>query len=309
MKVLIVYNPFSRNNKIEKYKDYLINKLKNKYDIVDFYKSEGIRTITNYVYNNVNNYDALIISGGDGTINEAITGVVEASSNVLVSIIPSGTVNDLATLLGYSKNVKKSVKKFLTNTNSYMDICKINDKYFSYAAAAGKYTDVSYTTPRFLKRLFGPLAYLFYGIKEFFKYEKLDLEITYDNNKIEGTFYVIFLLNTKRIAGFIFDRKHDVILNDGKIEIALINKCKITWPRLARFFICGNKAKKGIKLLSASNIQIKSLKEIDINTDGEFACSAKEINIRVLKEKVNFSISSKIKNKYFFYTRELEKQI
>ncbi len=300
MKVLIVYNPFSRNNKIEKYKDYLINKLKNKYDIVDFYKSEGIRTITNYVYNNVDNYDALIISGGDGTINEAITGVVEASSNVLVSIIPSGTVNDLASLLGYSKNVKKSVKKFLTNTNSYMDICKINDRYFSYAAAAGKYTDVSYTTPRFLKRLFGPLAYLFHGIKEFFKYEKLDLEITYDNNKIEGTFYVIFLLNTKRIAGFKFDRKNDVILNDGKIEIALINKCKITWPRLARFFIFGNKAKKGIKLLSASNIQIKALKEIDINTDGEFACSAKEINISVLKEKVNFSISSKIKNKYFF---------
>ncbi len=299
MKVLIVYNPYSRNNKIEKYKDYLIKKLKSKYDTIDFYKTHGIRSITDYVYKNINDYDALIISGGDGTINEAITGVVKVSSNVLVSIIPSGTVNDLASLLGYSKNIKKSVKKILTNTNEYMDICKINDRYFSYAAAAGKYTNVSYKTPRFLKRLFGPLAYLFYGMKDFFKYEKLDLDITYDNSKISGAYYVIFLLNTKRVAGFKFDKTNDVKLNDGKIEIALINKSKVTWPRLAKFFLLGNKAKKGIELISASNIKITSSKEIDINTDGELACKANEIDVQVLKQKVNFSISKKIKNKYF----------
>lgn len=299
MKALIVYNPYSRNNKIEKFKDFLINKLNSKYETIDFYKTEGIHSITDYVYNNINNYDLLIISGGDGTINEAITGVIRASSKVLVSIIPSGTVNDLASLLGYSKNVKKSVNKILTNTSSFMDICKINDKYFSYAAAAGKYTDVSYTTPRRLKRVFGPFAYLFHGLKKFFKQEKMDLEIHFDDRKIYGSFYVIFLLNTKRVAGFKFDKKKNVKLNDGKIELALINKARITWPRLARFFMFGNRVKKGIEIFSAKNIKIISDKEIDINTDGEFAFRSKEINITVLKEAINFSIDQKIKNKYF----------
>lgn len=299
MKLLVVYNPFSRNNKIEKNKKLIINQLSKKYEVIDFYKTEGQRSITKYIINHISNYDLLIVSGGDGTINEAISGVVEANFNVAVYIIPSGTINDLSHVLGYTKSIKKSLNNILNNTFVKMDICKINDKYFSYAAACGKYSDVSYKAKGIIKKIFGPLAYVFCGVKEFFNYTKLDLKITSNDNIVNGSYYVIFLLNTKRVAGFYIDKNKNIKLNDGLIDLVLINKSKITWPRLLRFFLLGNKAKRGIDIISSNHFLIESKEELDINTDGELAFKASKIEIDVLKEKVNFSVSQKIKNKYF----------
>lgn len=299
MNALIVYNPFSRKNKIEKYKNYIINSLKQKYETIDFYKTHGVRSITEYVSENINKYDLLIVSGGDGTINEAICGVLMAKSKVCIHIIPSGTVNDFAHLMGYKKSIKNSLKQILNNTSALMDVCKINDRYFTYAAAAGKYTDVSYTTPRGLKKVFGPLAYLVHASKLFFKKRKMELEITTNGTKFKGTYYVIFLLNTKRVAGFMVNKTNTFKLNDGLIELVLISKAKITWPRLAKFFLLGNLSKKGITAISTNNVKIVSKESLAINTDGELAFNDTEINISVLSKAVNFSISQKTKDKYF----------
>ncbi len=299
MKALIVYNPYAKKNRVIKKLKYIKETLSKEYETIDLYASQGIRSITSYVMNNVNNYDLLIISGGDGTVNEAISGVVLAKSKVPLAIIPSGTVNDLAKLLGYSKNIKRNLRIIMYGTNEAMDVCKINDRYFTYACACGKYTDVSYTARRGFKRILGRLAYFFEGVHEFVKYTKMDLKITFDEQFIQDRFYVIFGLNTNRVAGFKIDKKSKIKLNDGLIDLTLIDKSRVSWPKLLKFFLFGNHTRKGIRTFKASNIEIESKELINVNTDGELAFTSDYIKINVLKEIINVRISRRIKRELF----------
>lgn len=300
MNCLIVYNPYSKKNKIEKNIDYIKSRLSIKYNKVDFYKTHGVKSITSYLIENCNNYDLIIVSGGDGTVNEAVNGLVSASYKGALSVIPSGTCNDFSSELKYSKNVKKQINNILNGVLVSLDICSINDSYFTYGLAIGKYTDVSYKANRRTKRLFGRLAYFMVGLKEFTKYTRLDLDIEIDGNTLSGAYYSVLVLNSDKVAGFKI-KKNNVKLDDGLIDIVLVEKNLkgLSWPRLAYFFLFGAHHNKNIKAYKAKEIKIKSNNVLEINADGELATKSKEALIKVLNKKINIIVSEKIKNKYF----------
>lgn len=309
MKALVVYNPFSGHQKLNKKIDFIKNGLKKKYEVIDVFSSTCEKSITSHLASCANNYDLIIVSGGDGTLNEAVTGMVMASSKTKLAYIPGGTVNDVGNLLKLSKNVKKGLWNALHGRDVYLDVCKINDRYSIYAIGAGKYTDVSYKARRGVKRAFGKMAYFMEAALQFGAKRQMDLEITADGNEISGKYYVILGLNSQRIAGFRLYRRKPVYLDDGKIDLTLIEKNigGLTWPRLALFFIFGDHHKKGIKTLSVSNVNIKSNEDIDFNTDGELAFSSKEATITVLPKAIHMIVSPKIKHKYFL-TRQNKKK-
>ena len=300
MNCLVVYNPYSKKNKIEKNIDYIKESLSTKYNNIQFYKTHGVKSITEYLKENSNNYDLIIVSGGDGTVNEAVNGLVEASYKGDFSVIPSGTCNDFSTLLKYSKNIKKQLESILKGVSTPLDICTINDSYFTYGLAIGKYTDVSYKANRKTKRLFGRLAYFIEGLKEFTKYTKLDLDIEIDDLKFSGSYYTVIVLNSDKVAGFKI-RNNTVKLDDGLIDVVLIEKNLkgLSWPRLAYFFLFGAKHNKKIKAYKARKVIIKSDKSLEINADGELGAVANEALIKVLNKKINIIVSEKVKNKYF----------
>ncbi len=300
MNCLVVYNPYSKKNKIEKNIDYIKSTLSTKYNNIQFYKTHGVKSITKYLKECSNDYDLIIVSGGDGTVNEAVNGLVEASYKGDFSVIPSGTCNDFSTLLKYSKNIKKQLENILKGVSTPLDICAINDSYFTYGLAIGKYTDVSYKANRKTKRVFGRLAYFIEGLKEFTKYTKLDLDIEIDDIKFSGSYYTVLVLNSDKVAGFKI-RNNTVRLDDGLIDVVLIEKNLkgLSWPRLAYFFLFGAKHNKKIKAYKARNVIIKSNKSLEINADGELGAVSSEALIKVLNKKINIVVSEKIKNKYF----------
>jgi len=301
MKCLLVYNPYSKSRKAAKRVDYIKNILGKKYDTVDVFCTKGVKTITDCVSEKCNSYDLIVVCGGDGTVNETINGLMKADSKTPIGIIPTGTCNDLAKMLNFSKNINKQLDLILNGSIVKMDTCKINESYYTYASAIGKYTDVSYTAKRPIKRIFGRLAYFIAGIREFPKYTKLDLRINVDRNQIIGRFYVILALNTDRVAGFNIHRIKPVKLNDGIIDLTLVEKNgnSITWPRLAKFFIRGDKQKKGVKNIQVKHIEIECDEPFNINADGELACKTNHVVIDVCKERLNIIVSDDIKNKYF----------
>ena len=282
MNCLVVYNPYSKKNKIEKNIDYIKASLSTKYSTIDFYKTHGVKSITEYLKENSNNYDLIIVSGGDGTVNEAVNGLVEASYKGDFSVIPSGTCNDFSTLLKFSKNIKKQIETILKGVSTPLDICTINDSYFTYGLAIGKYTDVSYKANRKTKRVFGRLAYFIEGLKEFTKYTKLDLDIEIDDKIFSGSYYTVLVLNSNKVAGFKI-RNNSVLLDDGLIDVVLI----------------GAKHNKKIKAYKACEIKITSKKALKINADGELAAVSNEALIKVLNKKINIVVSEKVKSKYF----------
>lgn len=96
--------------------------------------------------------DLVICAGGDGTLNEGITGNLMRKNKLVMAQLPVGTMNDVGTMYGYTKNMIVNAQMLLSGTEKNVDVCMINDVPFVYVACLGSYVDVSYNTPRKYKR-------------------------------------------------------------------------------------------------------------------------------------------------------------
>ena len=167
--------------------------------------------------------DLVVSVGGDGTFNEVVTGNMERKNRLLVANLPIGTTNDVGTMFGYGKDFTTNLKLLLEGSIKDIDICTVNGHPFVYVAGLGKFINIAYDTPRYLKKKYGYLAYLFEGIKDFFKPIK-SYFITYEVNGIKRNGYYSFILisNANRIAG-INNFYKDVKLDDNQFEMLLCN--------------------------------------------------------------------------------------
>jgi YegS/Rv2252/BmrU family lipid kinase len=301
MRCLVIFNPYSGTQKINKNLRFIKDTLKTKYSEVVFYHSHGEKSITEYLSMHANDYDLIVLSGGDGTMNEAMTGMIQAKSFTPISYIPAGTCNDFGNMLELKQSLKKSLDLALNGEVVSIDCVKANDKFFIYACGCGKYTDVSYKAPRITKRIFHKMAYFIDAVRQFGKESKMNLEFKSEKDSFTGVYYVMLGLNSCRIAGFDLFRKNKLKLDNGYIDITLIEKNLggLTWPRLALFFLFGDKKKVGVKTIRCKKCQIKADEMVNLNCDGEFAMSTDEINIEVIPKALNIIVSHKIKKEYF----------
>lgn len=197
MKLLIIYNPKSGKGKIQKEIDNIKNTLSQKYD-VSVHRLEENELIKDYIINLKEKYDIFLGIGGDGTINALVSGICKLNYTPRVAIIPAGTMNDMGKSLGMKKNIKKTLK-ILLESEKYQshDIYKINDNYFIYAMALGYCVGNSFIK----KKRLGPLSYYLEGIKLFFKDKRQNINL-YIDDKLVGTYYLLFALNTDHFAGY-----------------------------------------------------------------------------------------------------------
>lgn len=301
MKALICYNPFSGKQKIESKLDYIITKLKTKYEVVDVFRSLEEKTITLYIESFGSNYDLILVCGGDGSLNEAINGLMHIEKRPKLAYIPVGTVNDVGHMLKLNKSLKKVLKIIVDGNSTKMDVCQLEDKYFIYACGVGKFTNVSYDAPSKLKRHVGKMAYFLEAAKELQKDDTITLEINTNNRIITGDYYVMLALNSKRIAGFRLYRSVKPKLNDGIIDLTLVSKARyrMSIVYLVSFFLFGDRIKNGVETIKINEATIRSNKELSFNLDGEFAFKKKEVKLKVINKAVDIIVSKKTKKKYF----------
>ncbi len=171
----------------------------------------------------IDDVDLVISVGGDGTFNEVVTGNMQRKKRLLVSNIPIGTTNDVGTMFGYGRNFENNLKLLLEGSEKDIDICSVNGRPFVYVAGLGKFINIAYDTPRYLKKRYGYFAYLIEGIKDFFRPIK-SYKVDYVVNGIKKTGYFSFILisNANRIAGINMFYK-DVKLDDNMFEVLLCN--------------------------------------------------------------------------------------
>lgn len=301
MKALICYNPFSGKQNFEKHLNYVIKRLKTKYDEVKVYRSLYEKTITTYIKGFGNSFDLIIVVGGDGSLNEAINGLMTLVKRPPLAYIPMGTVNDVGHLLKLKKNIRGVLNIILKGKTTKMDVGKIEDRYFAYGCGIGKFTNVSYDVSMKLKKKFGRLAYFIEAAKHLQTTEKMNLKIYCNDEEISEDFYVVLILNSARIAGF---RPHRVIkpkLNDGIFDLTLVSKAmmRLSIYNLLLFFLFGEHYKKGLKYRKMTTCRIVSEEEIPYNVDGEYAFSKKEVTIEVIKEAISIIVNEKVLKKYF----------
>ena len=219
-KVKFIYNPFSGEKEILKYLDYLIYSYQKKSFTVIPYRLGFDRDISEAFADIDDTFDHILISGGDGTVNEVVNGMKKLNIDLPIGVIPAGTANDFAHLIGMPQSIRYSIDAILNSEVSLVDLGKANNKYFVNIFSCGLFTDVSQKTPTEYKNTFGKLAYYFTGIKELPKFKTLDLSIKSKNLNYEGSSILFFVFNG-RTAGNL-EVAHDSTVDDGYLDVIII---------------------------------------------------------------------------------------
>ena len=181
-----------------------------------------------YVKDNAASHDLVVCCGGDGTLNETVSGLMDKKLDVPIGYIPSGSTNDMARTLSIPKKPKKAAELIMEGEPKPFDVGKFGDsRYFCYTASFGAFTRVSYSTPRKLKNLFGHFAYVLDGIaKAGEELVPLKVKVKADDFEVEGEFLLGGVFNARSVAGLIKLDKCDVVLDDGLFELILIRNPK-----------------------------------------------------------------------------------
>lgn len=239
--------------------------------------------------------DLIVCCGGDGTLNEVISGIAETPEELRpeLAYIPTGTTNDFAATLGISKDIDTAIKSITEGNISKVDIGKINDSYFTYVATFGIFTKTSYTTNQNMKNVLGHFAYLLEGVKELSDLTKTyRISMTYDGKRLTGDFIYVAVTNSTSMGGLIKLPSSKVDICDGTFEIMLIRspdnmiECQQILQMLTQEKYDGDK----IMFLQSKKIQIHSDQPIAWCIDGEFSGEISDVNIENLGGAITFRV-------------------
>lgn len=167
-------------------------------------------------------YDLIVACGGDGTLNEVITGLMHSGADIPIGYIPAGTLNEWSTGLGISKTIRQAAKDIVNGEEITLDIGKFGDKYFTYTASFGAFTSASYSANQDVKNVLGQAAYFFEGIKSLGNIKPIHLKFSCDQGEFEGDYLFGAISNSMSVGGIVKFDQSVVKLNDGLFEVLLI---------------------------------------------------------------------------------------
>jgi len=168
-------------------------------------------------------FDLVVCCGGDGTLNETMTGIVRSGSQIPIGYVPAGSTNDFADNLGLNKLPALAAKAIVKEEPHLLDVGCFNEKdYFSYVASFGAFVDVSYSAPQDMKNTFGPLAYMVEALKDIGNIKPHRVRVNTDDSSFYDAFIFGAISNTKRMAGFLHIPVTDEELHDGLFEVLLV---------------------------------------------------------------------------------------
>jgi len=170
--------------------------------------------------------DLVVCCGGDGTLNETITGLLRSGRDVPVGYIPAGTTNDFASSLKLSNNVMQAAQDIVEGIPVAYDVGKFGDRYFSYVASFGAFTKASYIVPQNIKNALGHTAYVLGGISELSQIRKEHIRMEIDGQVVEDDFLFGAICNSTSIGGILTLDPKQVDMGDGLFEILLIRAAR-----------------------------------------------------------------------------------
>ena len=169
-------------------------------------------------------YDLIVCSGGDGSLNHAMTALLEEGIHVPLGYIPCGSTNDFAKSLGISPEVEKACAAITDGIAFDFDVGMFNERYFNYVAAFGAFTEVSYNTKQEHKNIFGHAAYVINGAFNLSQNlsKRCHMIVSHDGETFEDDFIYGGVCNSTSVGGFKAPYAETVDLSDGLFEVLLI---------------------------------------------------------------------------------------
>ncbi len=239
-----------------------------------------------------NDFDRIVCAGGDGTLDEIVTGLMSAGSKAPIGYIPTGSTNDFARSMGIPRTIRRAMHKAAGETLFRCDLGRFNSRYFVYVAAFGLFTDVTYETDQNMKNLFGYSAYLAEAVRRLPSIRSIPLRVTFDEDVITGNFLVGLITNSDSVGGMKRLTGPDVKLNDGVFEVMLVKAP----DNIADLTLIGPAVldrrirSDNVIFFKCSKISFESDEPIAWNLDGEFGGMTDRADIDNIHEAVEFVV-------------------
>lgn len=267
-KAMLIINPTSGGEKALDYKEKLENKAKEYFEYVETKITEKAKDATTFAEEaSKENYEAVIVFGGDGTVNEVISGIAEKDYIPKLGIIPGGTGNLITKLLEISQDIDEAIDQLDFNKTNSIDIGKANKSYFGYIFSVGSLPEAIHNVEIEDKTKYGVLAYAINTIKSIVKDEVFNIKIDTENGSYEGEASQVLVL----LSNYYADKKIFEENKDGYANILILkNASIISKLSLISDLLKGDIVENdNIDYIRAKNITISSDAKLESDIDGD----------------------------------------
>lgn len=227
-KIFFVYNPHAGKEQIGAKLNEIIRILAGRENELIVAPTTGFQDALQRVENLPDGYDLIVCSGGDGTLDEVVTGMMKRppERRIPIGYIPAGTTNDFARSLQIPRNMTEAATVAMVGKAFPCDIGSFNDDTFVYIASFGIFTDVSYSTKQEVKNVLGHMAYVLEAMKSLVNIKSYQMKVTSEEMKFEGDFLFGMVTNSTSVAGFQGLVRNEVVFDDGVYEVTFIRRPK-----------------------------------------------------------------------------------
>ena len=267
-KAMVIINPTSGGEQALNYKEKIENKAKEYFEVVETRITEKALDATHFAEEAAKEkYEAVIVFGGDGTVNEVISGIAEKDYIPKLGIIPGGTGNLITKLVQIDQDIDKAIEGLDFNLTNKIDIGKANDHYFGYIFSVGSLPEAIHNVEIEDKTKFGMFAYAINTVKSVIRDEVFNIKVETENGNYEGDASQVLVL----LSNYFSDKK---IFDENKVGYAniLILKDASIFSKLSLIpdLLKGDLVENdSIEYIKAKSIKISSDIEIESDIDGD----------------------------------------
>lgn len=240
-------------------------------------------------------FDLVVCSGGDGTLDEVVTGMMQRQDRVPIGYIPAGSTNDFANSLKIPKDMLKAAAVAVQGRRFPVDVGDFNHDSFIYVAAFGLFTAVSYQTSQSLKNVLGHAAYILEGAKSLLDIPTYQMRVEHDDEVIEGEFIYGMISNSISVGGFKNLTGKHVLLDDGVFEVTLIKAPKNPIEMNEIIINLTNRKDNSDLIYTFKTDELRIYPETTIpwTLDGEFGGEHRDVVIKNMHQAVEIMVKNK----------------
>ena len=228
--------------------------------------------------------DLICCTGGDGTLNEVVSGLAAEGIEVPLGYIPCGSTNDFAISRNLSPDIPTAAKRAAEGIVRRYDIGRFGDSFFSYVAAFGAFSWLSYTTDQNLKNVLGHTAYILDAIKDLYKIKPIRLQLEANGVHYDDEYIFGAICNSTSVAGTITLPESIVKTCDGIFEILLIKmpKTVMDLDQIIRGLLAQDYSSPLIDFFQARELDLICPADLEWALDGEYFVTRDRVHVSVM---------------------------
>ncbi len=239
-------------------------------------------------------FDIVVGVGGDGTLNEIVSGVLASGKKPTIGYIPSGTTNDFARSLRIPRKILRAAHAIVEGGEIPFDIGRFNDRRFCYIASFGAFVRSAYSAPQRLKNILGHTAYILRGIADVATMNRpYHIRLESDELNLESDFIFGAISNSTSFAGLLKLRRSVVDFNDGKFEVMLIRPMKTPHQISACLKAIATKnyyENDQIVFFHTGKLRVYADEKMPWTLDGEYASGCRELDISCERGAIRLAV-------------------